>query len=209
MVDVSIVTPLYSLEYARFLPAWWESIEQLDPAPADVVIAHTEIVTDIVSDYPVRTVLVDEPSCALDAGLRISGTKWLAMMCMDDTYVADAFASVEGATTDIVGFNLQGTSGTPLRNSWDSLSASSNGVNYHSVFTRELFNSIGGVPAVFYHDWAFWLKAKTIGATFYDAPGIQVIYDDTTVGRMSHKAPADAAAQVSLFINTEEHHGNR
>lgn len=206
MVDVSVVTPLFSVEYARFLPAWWESIEQLDPAPADIVIAHTAIVTDVVASYPVRSILVNPGERygfvdVLDAGLKECSTKWLAMMCMDDTYVADAFAALTDATTDIVGFNLQGTSGAPLRNSWDLLSASSNGLNFHSAFTRQLFHSIGGVPQVYFHDWAFWLKAKTLGATFSNAPGVQVIYDDLTAGRMSHKAPADAAAQVSSYIN--------
>lgn len=197
---VTLVTPLLGEQYAHHLPAWLENIAALDPAPAEVILVLHERHAHLALPDSVLVVWVDTDDIAeaFNIGFMLARTEWLAAGSIDDRYLPEAFAQLPDADGyDVQGFTARTYTGTLIGSNLDNVTRDRNAVLFHSPFTRDLFDRVGPWPAVYWHDWGFWLKAKAAGARMHRAEGVQVIYDNTTPGRLTDLAPPDADEQIA------------
>lgn len=206
VADVTVIAAVYGERYLDYRGQWLSMLAALDPAPAEVILIVDPSLLPPVADWPV-TILTDgsrnvAPMYA--RGFDLARTEWVSVMTMDDEYVPDAFAHLEHAgDADIVGFTIRTHSGLVAASSLHHTTTAHNAVASHSPFRRRLALDLGGWPAIYWHDWAFWLLAKRAGATCYTAPGVHVLYDDATPGRLTTTAPPGADAELATYI--EEH----
>lgn len=197
---VTLVTPLLGEQYVHHLPAWLENIAALDPAPAEVILVLHERHAHLALPDSVLVVWVDTDDIAeaFNIGFMLARTEWLAAGSIDDRYLPEAFAQLPDADGyDVQGFTARTHTGTLIGSNLDNVTRDRNAVLFHSPFTRDLFDRVGPWPAVYWHDWGFWLKAKAAGARMHRAEGVQVIYDNTTPGRLTDLAPPDADEQIA------------
>lgn len=197
---VTLVTPLLGEQYAHHLPAWLENVAALDPAPAEVILVLHKRHAHLALPDSVLVVWVDTDDIAeaFNIGFMLARTEWLAAGSIDDRYLPEAFAQLPDADGyDVQGFTARTYTGTLIGSNLDNVTRDRNAVLFHSPFTRDLFDRVGPWPAVYWHDWGFWLKAKAAGARMHRAEGVQVIYDNTTPGRLTDLAPPDADEQIA------------
>lgn len=185
-VSVSLYTVAEGEAYAPFAARWWEAVQAMNPAPAQVVVAigpeDRAGIRDLVGNAA-TVVEVQGPfsnghfTAACEAGTQ----EWAAFCGIDDVMLPDAFKDIPAATeagADILVGSIVLSSGGVWRGSWNPPAMlRHNTLPAHSPFRRSLYDAVGGFPDIRWSDWGFWLKCAVHGAKPYPATVPQAIFD--------------------------------
>lgn len=168
-ITASLFTAAEGEAYAPFIPRWWESVQQMDPPPDEIVISIHPLdkasVRDVVAeDDRVRLVEIDEPfsnkffreACAATT------STWVSFSGVDDVMLPYAYADIAEATevgADIIVGTIALSNGSIWRGSWNPYEMRyRNTLPAHSPYRKSLWEKVGGFPDIRWSDWGFWLK---------------------------------------------------
>lgn len=212
-MKVTVVGLAWGTAYRDEVPGWWESIQALNPACDDIVIAHHPDDDCGVRDLDCR--LVDcrtrTPDAMVNAAIQTIDEGWVAVLAMDDRFYPDAFACIPDAEGfDVIANALRFKShgfvngSAPERMHSDPFH---NHVMGTSWFTKEIWERVGGYPDVYWSDWGFWWKCHRHGARWFKPAGVQVLVNDVRSGRLSSEPNYDADIEMIKFINDYQPNG--
>jgi len=172
VTNVTVISCLYGRTHDRFLPEWLAAVRQLDPAPAEVIIAtdHYRHLTDGVfevfrrrndgSRYP--------QAFYLNQALEHVETEWIWQLDIDDVAFPDALDGIETVTADVFQMGYERSDGLvylPPIVSPEYL-AGRNVYVAGSCIRTDTLRSVGGFPDLAFQDWGLWRELARTGATF-------------------------------------------
>lgn len=203
--------------FRSFVPRWWASVEAMRPLPDQIVVACREPDFSGIEQMPAslkaRTTIVyravQHINELYDVAISHCYTKWVAWCGLDDVMLPDAFADLARADAEdaelIVG-QVQWLSGGTWAGTWEPKRLGDyNTLPACSPHTKQLWRDVGGYPAVYFADWAFWAKVARRGVRAINASRPQMIFDDgctrpTMSGRMADAGVKDRArAEYQAF----------
>lgn len=199
--------------YRDEVPGWWESVQALNPACDDIVIAHHPDDDSGVRELGCRLVECQTRTADAMANAAIQTIEdgWVAVLAMDDRFYPDAFACVPDAEGfDVIANALRFMSHGIVNGSAPERMHSDpfhNHVMGTSWFTKEIWERVGGYPDLYWSDWGFWWKCHLNGARWFKPAGVQVLVNDVRSGRLSSEPNYDADIEMIKFINDYQPNG--
>ncbi|MDA8291345.1 MAG: glycosyltransferase [Actinomycetota bacterium] len=211
---LSVVVPCH--DYGRFLPDALGSIAA-QTRPADEVLVVDDGSADETLDvarafaerWPACGVLSRAPArgavATFNDGVRATGGELVVILSADDVVAPNYLEALEArlvgteASFAYSGVRYFGSrSGSwPARPFDPRRLARANFVNGSAMFTRELFEQVGGFDAGFdrtgMEDWAFWVAALSRGATGVPVP-------DTWLGYRRHEGGSRNSLPVRSLL---------
>lgn len=192
VAPISLIVPAYGPvgnPYSAHVDKWWAAVMRMDPAPAEVIVAHTDpeplgLLAKAPPTIPTRGVVVatDAPmkDCG-NVGIAAASSRWASITGVDDEYRPHALADLQAADdagADILLWHHEDFSDTVQRHHWDPISLRTNNTVHGScAFRVDMWQRVGGFPAVGWSDWAFWLLCVKAEARVYRSDQIGVLWD--------------------------------
>lgn len=187
---ISVIVPSYGEprnQYSQFVPRWWSAVCAMRPAPAEVVVVHTEpeplgILDLAPKTMEVRSVCIEATHIAdfINAGVEAASQPWVSAIGVDDMYTPQALAllPVANAIADIMVWNQEEIGSHVWHAFWcqDEITRS-NTLPGSCPFRRELWKRAGGQPRIGWADWGFWIKAAAVGARAFHCGEVGVLFD--------------------------------
>ena len=112
MTTISIITTVWGENYTRFIPKWWQAVDELERQPDEVTIVTDAINEPVIkSNAPshlvdaLNIVVVPNPEESdfndfWDTAYRSCNQKWMVTCCIDDLFLAKALSAVDAADED-------------------------------------------------------------------------------------------------------------
>lgn len=203
--------------YSAFVCRWWAAIERMRPGPAEVVVVHTDpeplgILAASPAGIAVRSVPI-QPGPPVDfwnAGVEAASQPWVSTIGVDDCYRPDAIeqlAKADAAGAEIMLWNHCEIGSHVWNTFWNPAALRQwNTVQGASPFRRELWQRVGGFPAVGWCDWGFWLRCAKARPTVAHTQRVGVDFDPgighaTFSGRSLSEADRIARdAEIAAFV---------
>lgn len=159
-MSVTVVSCVYG-DFERFEPDWQDAINQLDPAPDDVIVASVNSWS-----HPWR----HTQAWALQQAIDQVETEWFWICDMDDQVMSDGLDGLDEIAADVwqLGFlRSDGELYCPPRMSAAQYLASGKNVYVGASMIRtEAFRAVGGYDDIAFQDWGLWRKLARAGTTF-------------------------------------------
>ena len=188
MESLAIFTSSRAERYGVFFPRWWQAISELERQPDQIVIAYHEsnlakVPESVPKEYKSKVKLVVSAS---ENGLDYSNlcvesadTDWVAFCGLDDQVLPNAYDELELCSdAEILVANLKLSDGSNSMGSWDTERMKhQNPMAALSPYRRSLWERVGGIPEIYWGDWAFWMKCAIAGATTYQSKNFQALFD--------------------------------
>lgn len=173
--------------YARFVPRWWGAVCAMRPAPAEIVVVHTEpeplgILDLAPKTMNVTSVCIESSHIAdfINAGVEAASQPWVSAIGVDDMYAPHALAllPVANVMADIMVWNQEEIGSHVWHGFWcpDEITRN-NTLPGSCPFRRELWRKVGGQPRIGWADWGFWIKAAAAGARAFHCGDVGVMFD--------------------------------
>jgi len=205
---ITVVGMVWGTAYKHEVAGWWDSIQALNPAANDVVVAYHPDDDCGAQDLPCRLVKCETrtPSAMLNAAIATVKEGWIAGCAMDDRLYPDAFSCMPDnldKVADVVANTLRFMSHGGANPSAPERFATypmSNHVMGTSWFTKDIWERVGGYPDVYWSDWAFWWKCHVHGARWFKPAGVQVLVNDIRPNRISSDSHIEADVEMHKFI---------
>jgi len=205
---ITVVGMVWGTAYKDEIAGWWDSIQALNPAANDVVVAYHPDDDCGAQDLPCRLVKCETrtPSAMLNAAIATVKEGWIAGCAMDDRLYPDAFSCMPDnldKVADVVANTLRFMSHGGANPSAPERFATypmSNHVMGTSWFTKDIWERVGGYPDVYWSDWAFWWKCHVHGARWFKPAGVQVLVNDIRPNRISSDSHIEADVEMHKFI---------
>lgn len=206
-VNATVISCLYGDTHDQFVPRWTTAIEQLDPAPVEVIVG-----SDSARVIDGATV-IHAGSCAwhypqsfyLQAALEEVTTDWVWIVDIDDVAFHDALAGVCEIEADVFQMGYVRSDGEvyipPVLDRDEILFAPRNPFVAGSCIRTEKLRDIGGFPDVALQDWALWRQLARGGATFAAStrPRFGYVRHQDTRGRVELTATARQGHLDEMF----------
>lgn len=208
IADISIICVAFGTKYKRFVDGWWNSIENLEIKPKEIIVVHDPRDDTGVRDLPVQLIESTDRNITkmLNKGFSFANTKWLGVLSLDDRYFKGALNDLDDAKSnfDVVGVNaLSMSNGKFLSSNLNFLSSGNNHMLGSSFFTTEIYYRVGGWPDIFWSDWGFWWKCYKADAKFCNPPRTHLLIDDVSNDRISSKSNFEADQEMKKFMRIE------
>lgn len=206
-MSVALVTCAWGDGYAGYVDRWWHMACTLDPAPAEVIVAHHPDDPTGVERLPeqVRRVECRERSLSAmwNAAYGAATADWVQQCPLDDLLTSDALAVVDGLgdEVDVVVTGARSMrSGDVWLGDWGTIWADPTGyrMNHHAVVRREFFARVPFGPE-HWSDWGWFLRADAAGARVHHAGRVTLVFDDTHGGRYSNLGGSTADAEIEAL----------
>ncbi len=201
-MTTTVVSIAWGDAYAKFVPHWWSTVQRLDPAPDEIVIAHHPDDPTGVRDLPVRLVECRERNLGrmLNAAIHAASGDWIAQCPLDDTLTVDALSVTAGVApeTDLVVVGATSArSGTTWMGDWASIwkPPVDYRMNHHVPFKKSLWERVGGYTDHHWCDWAFFLIADSVGAHVQHVDKVTLTFGDDHAGARLSDLGGHAANQ--------------
>lgn len=205
--DFTIVSVAYGSDFAKFVPEWWQSIQNLETKPKEVIVVFNPKDETGVDDLPVTLIpdFSNDVTKMLNIGFQNVNTKWMGSLSLDDKYYPKALNDINTALDfDIIGCTaISKKTGKFLKSDLKSLESGANHMLGFSFFTREIYYRVGGWPEVFWSDWAFWWLCLKAEADFCLPPGPHVLVDDLSSNRISSSQNPKADREMYEFMKKQ------
>jgi hypothetical protein len=188
MESLAIFTSSRAERYGVFIPRWWQAISQLERQPDQIVIAYHEsnlckVPDSVPKEYASRTKLVvsDSEDGLIYGNLAVEAaeTDWVAFCGLDDQVLPNAYDEIALCKdAQILVANLNLSDGSKSMGSWDLQRMKyQNPMAAHSPYRKSLWESVGGIPAIYWGDWGLWMRFAMAGANTYQSQNFQVLFD--------------------------------
>ena len=201
---ITVVGFAWGTAYRDEVPDWWASVQALDPAPDDVVVAYHPDDDCGVKDLPCRLVECSErnPGAMQNAAIATVKEGWIVGCAMDDRLYLDALSCIPGDGFDVVANTIRFTSGyvNPSAPERFATHPMVNHVMGTSWFTKDIWDRTGGYPDVYWSDWGFWWKCHVHGARWFKPAGVQVLVNDVKTNRLSSEPNIEADIEMRKFV---------
>jgi len=202
---ITVVGMVWGTAYKDEIAGWWDSIQALNPAANDVVVAYHPDDDCGAQDLPCRLVKCETrtPGAMLNAAIATVKEGWIAGCAMDDRFYPNAFTCLPEDDFDVVANTLRFMSNGGVNPSAPERFATHPMVNHvmgTSWFTKEIWERVGGYPSVYWSDWGFWWKCHVHGARWYKPAGVQVLVNDIRPNRISSSENIEADLEMHKFI---------
>ena len=171
--SIGIVTTVGT--YESFLPAWCESVRNLERQPDRIVIAaqSAENVRAITAVHLPEAEIVSVPQefhfgTFLNQAIAECETDWIVWIGVDDRYYPHALNHLDATRQDVSIFGMRLDNGRQwLGGSLDD-AREYNPAPCGSPFRRWIWESIPFQTHLApFEDWAFWVGARALGATWH------------------------------------------
>lgn len=202
-MTIGICTVAYGTTYHDFLPRWAQAVAALERQPNVITIAHDGVPDDIrdqvrdllnvlwVED---RTVEHDlQPQVHVNAAIALTHADWIVKLDADDVILPHALNGVPDCTADVLnfGYRVREADHVSQRVTAEQvLRKTNNALSSASPFRRWLWER-NKFRDLLFDDWAFWIEAARVGATF-DATGrvdyIYSVHDQQLTRRHDQRA---------------------
>lgn len=186
--SLAIFTSSRAEHYGVFFPRWWQAISELERQPDQIVIAYHEsnlakVPESVPKEYASRVKLVvsDSEDGLIYGNLAVEAadTDWVAFCGLDDQVLPNAYDELELCSdVEILVANLKLSNGSKSYGSWDTQRMKhQNPMAALSPYRKSLWQRVGGIPEIYWGDWAFWMKCAMAGATAYQSQNFQALFD--------------------------------
>jgi hypothetical protein len=204
VADFTIVSVAFGEKFSKFVPEWWNSIQNLEIPPKEIVVVHNPKDNTGVDNLPVTLIpnLSDDVTKMLNIGFSSVKTKWTGSLSLDDLYFPGALNEINDAQNfDIIGCNaISKKTGAFLSSDLVSLKSRHNKMLGFSFFTTELYYRVGGWPNIVWSDWGFWWLCMKADARFCLPPRAHVLVDDQSENRISSNENLEADQEMQIFM---------
>ena len=205
---LTVVGFAWGTAYKDEVSGWWDSVQALNPAADDIVIAYHPDDDCGVKDLPCRLIKCYERTIPAQYKAAIEAVKegWIIGCAMDDRFYPDALSCMPpniDKIADVVANTLRFKSNDGVNVSLPELMSSQpmfNHVMGTSWFTKDIWQRVGGHPDVYWSDWGFWWKCWVHGARWFKPPGVQVLVNDIRPNRLSSNENIEADIEMRKFI---------
>lgn len=180
-------------DYQRFVKPWWDSLQQLDPAPSQIVlvtdVARPDIPCQQVVNPPFKT---HQEASWWTVGVNTLDTVWRGTLGIDDFLkpdVYDGLPSSKEADCWVLGFMEQPVHRVFIPPDFtfrEVLFGHGNDFGHASPFTKTVWEKIGSeYPDVAYSDWSVFIQMARVEARFVNSRKIGFI-SNRWYGSLSH-----------------------
>lgn len=169
--NLTLVSACWGDYFDRFGYDWFQSVENLDPQPAHVIVATDRELPlpDTYTQIPLREPYHwDAFNCAAEAAT----TEWVAALAMDDRLPPNAFADIDmsGDVEASVGIDSNGRAMRPTQAKWSEIMTNDwYPLSGYQVIRREVWMKYPLRPV----EWADWIQALE-----WKAGGVRVTFSD-------------------------------
>lgn len=168
---VGIVTTVGT--YEQFLPDWCRSVRGLQRKPDRVVIAaHDHETVQAITDKELPQAIVVpvdtefQLATYLNEAVALCDTDWIAWIGVDDRYRPHALNGIDIVETDIYIYGMRIPDGREWVGGEIEKALEYNPAPCGSPFKRWIWEAIPFQPELApFEDWAFWVGARSLGAT--------------------------------------------
>jgi len=202
---ITVVGFAWGSAYKNEVEGWWDSIQALNPAVNDIVVAYHPDDDCGVTDLPCRLVecRTRTSGAMINAAAETITEGWIANLAMDDRFNSSAFGCIPSDTFDVVATTIRFMSDGRINPSAPERFATmpmANHVMGPSWFTKDIWQRVGGYPNVHWSDWGLWWKFHVHGARWYKPAGVQVLVNDIRPNRVSSDVNVEADREMHKFI---------
>lgn len=203
-VDVTVISCVYGDSHDQFIPRWLEAVEQLDPAPQEVIIGSDcprkiAGVTVVNNDLLPGIWWYPQP-CYLQQALWAASTEWVWIHDIDDLAFPDALEGLDDVDADVFQMGYERSDGEiylpPILQASDVLASPYNPFVACSCVRTSVLRDVGGFPDVALQDWSLWRLLAHACATFSASDRPRFHY-------MRH--PDTRGARELTFTNRDRH----
>jgi glycosyltransferase involved in cell wall biosynthesis len=219
-VRISVATAAWGLEFAQFVPGWWDAIRAMTRKPDQIVIGYENPDLASLSASVPDDLGIDILGFVLEPGgftnywnqvMRACNGDWIAVCCIDDRFLPDALVEVQAAEdagaellVDSIQWKYRGDVWTGY---WDaSVIGRVLTLPGAAPFRRSLFDRVGGFREDIYSsDWAFYMDAAKENVVTYQASTVRIVFDegnahDTRSGvRLDSDTRSSADAEIAEY----------
>lgn len=205
-MTVTVVGMAWGSAYKDEVSEWFECVSSLNPGCDEIVVAYHPDDDCGVVNLPCRLVpcLTRTPDAMVNAAIETVQDGWIVVLAMDDRLYEDALNCISEADGfDVIANTLRFKShgfvnpSAPEKMNNDPFH---NHVMGTSWFTKEIWQRVGGYPAVYWSDWGFWWKCHKNQAKWFKPSGVQVLVNDVRPNRISSDANYAADIEMHKFI---------
>ena len=172
--SVTVISCLYGRTHDRFLWEWLSAVRQLDPAPAEVIIAtdrYRHITDGALEVFRRHNDGTRYPQAFyLNKALEQVETEWVWIHDIDDLAFPDALEGLDDVDADVFQMGYLRSDGLvylpPELAAAEVLASPRNPFVAGSCVRTEALRAVGGFPDIAFQDWGLWLQLARAGATF-------------------------------------------
>jgi len=190
--NITVISCLYGRTHDRFLGEWLASVRQLDPAPAEVIIATDRF--RHITDGALEVFRRRNHGCRypqafyLNKALEHVETAWVWQLDIDDVAFPDALAGLDDRyITDVIQMGFERSDGLI------HLPQRGGPINQYvagSIIRTAALRHIGGFRDVEHQDSDVWKRLIAIGAEFVSADRPRFHYRRHAQARTEREARA-------------------
>jgi hypothetical protein len=168
-------------KYHRFVEGWWESVQQLDPAPDQVILVTDRFRDDIPCEQVVNPPYGTHQEAGWwTAGVNALTTTWRGTLGIDDKLRSDVYVGLppsETADCWVLGFEERPVHRVFIPEDFTFREVlyvhQDNMFGHASLFTADVWERIGSqYPDVGWSDWSVFIQMARVKARFVNAQKI-------------------------------------
>jgi hypothetical protein len=199
MTTISVVTCCYGIEYAEFIPRWWQSVLALNRKPDEIILGidkgdPTGLSRSIPEGIKARIIVLPEGGNVdkWDFAVRKAKSKWWCYAPIDDEFLPEALDEVDKADEEGADFLVDSIivrdSGFVAKGDWNTKDIATRlPIPGWPPTTLAIYKKLARNDYKF-GDWAFQIDAAATGAKPYFANTKRIIWD-SGVNRMTLSNP--------------------
>lgn len=220
-MSVTVITCCYGTRHPSFWKSWWQSVQQLDPAPDQAIICYDGIRGRLGEDLrtvPLRTVWSVNAhrwrypqAYYLQRAVEAAETEWVWILDIDDIALVNALDGLDAVAADVWQMGFLRSDGeryvVPTMTNAEYLDGIGNPYVAGSAFRVDAFKEAGGFPDIAFQDWGLWRRLARAGAWFESSgrPHFHYMRHPHTRGELELTLDVRAGHLVDMFA-TEEFH---
>jgi hypothetical protein len=172
-VSITVISCLYGSTHDHFLPEWVDAVTKLDPAPHEVILAHSQP-QFVPQVYAVQHRMNGgwryPQAYYLTKALGHVTTDWVWIHDIDDLAFPDALEGIDQVEADVFQMGYLRSDGEvylpPQFTAEEFIACPTNRFVSGSCVRTSVLREVGGFPDCALQDWALWLKLAHAGAKF-------------------------------------------
>lgn len=189
MTTITVVTACWGVEYAQFIPRWWDGLQSLNRKPDEIILGiDPGDPTGLSKSIPkgLKTKIVELPDAQFtnkwQYAISQATSKWWCFAAIDDVLLPNAFDEIEQADKEqadvYVDSILVKQTNRIAKGHWDfSNAATQLPVPGWPPITTEILKRVPIKTEYLYNDWIWQIDAYKAGIKPYFASTTRILWD--------------------------------